>query len=77
MEFSYRPPPSFVPRIRLEALRSPRRDADHVLSPDPAKSISTLYSPRSAFTPRSTTSNDSTKRAVLRCAAARAAPTAD
>jgi len=59
VEFSYRPPPSFVPRIRLEALRSPRRGVDdYVLSPDPAKSISTLYSPRSAFTPRSNASND-------------------
>ena len=65
VEFSYRPPPSFVPRIRLEALRSPRRGVvdDYILSPDPAKSISTLYSPRSAFTPRSSASNDDLRSA--------------
>ncbi|KAH8074697.1 hypothetical protein JL721_2267 [Aureococcus anophagefferens] len=65
VEFSYRPPPSSVPRIRLEALRSPRRGVvdDYILSPDPAKSISTLYSPRSAFTPRSSASNDDLRSA--------------
>mmetsp|Transcript_1628 Transcript_1628/g.4867 ORF Transcript_1628/g.4867 Transcript_1628/m.4867 type:complete len:852 (-) Transcript_1628:253-2808(-) len=58
VEFSYRAPPSFVPRIRLEALRSPRRDpSEEILSPDPQKSVSTLYSPRSAFTPRSETAS--------------------
>jgi hypothetical protein len=30
MSFGYRPPPSFVPRIKLEALRSPRRSDDEV-----------------------------------------------
>ena len=54
VEFTYRPPPEFVPRIRLEALRSPRSSGDlQAFSPDPAKSVSSLYSPRSAFTPRS------------------------
>jgi len=59
-EFGYQPPPSFVPRIRLEALRSPRPDEEDFRSPDLAMSIGVLSSPRSAFTPRSNTSNSST-----------------
>lgn len=58
VEFTYRPPPEFVPRIRLEALRSPQSSGDlQAFSPDPAKSVSSLYSPRSAFTPRSDASS--------------------
>ena len=55
MSFGYRPPPSFVPRIKLEALRSPRRSDDEgaMLSPDRNRAAGTMYSPRSAFTPRS------------------------
>jgi len=60
IEFGYQPPPSFVPRIKLEALRSPRGNVDDLLSPDLSKSIEVLSSPRSAFTPRSYTSNSST-----------------
>ena len=38
---TYRPPPEFVPRIRLEALRSPLDEAEdlHALSLDSAKSV--------------------------------------
>mmetsp|Transcript_17449 Transcript_17449/g.26245 ORF Transcript_17449/g.26245 Transcript_17449/m.26245 type:complete len:701 (-) Transcript_17449:1230-3332(-) len=64
IEFSYQPPPSFVPRIRLEALRS-TKDKERTsldkfvhLSPDPNKSVSSLYSPCSAFTPRSSNGSD-------------------
>lgn len=61
-EFRYRAPPAFVPRIRLEALRSPRKDHDEtILSPDPHKSVDSLYSPCSAFTPRSQHSDDQSR----------------
>lgn len=62
VEFQHHPPPSFVPRIKLEALRSPRTCDAETRSPDPKKSASTLHSPCSAFTPRSTASDtDKTK----------------
>eukprot|EP00639_Heterosigma_akashiwo_P016730 CAMPEP_0206397508 /NCGR_PEP_ID=MMETSP0294-20121207/23519_1 /ASSEMBLY_ACC=CAM_ASM_000327 /TAXON_ID=39354 /ORGANISM="Heterosigma akashiwo, Strain CCMP2393" /LENGTH=171 /DNA_ID=CAMNT_0053852637 /DNA_START=728 /DNA_END=1243 /DNA_ORIENTATION=- len=59
-EFGYQPPPSFIPRIRLDALRSPRPDEEVFECPDLNMSIELLSSPRSAFTPRSNTSNSST-----------------
>lgn len=54
VEFSHQPPPSLVPRIRLEALRNPRLYEKVQRSPDPNKAAA-LYSPCSAFTPRSST----------------------
>lgn len=73
LEFSHRPPPSFVPRIRLEALRSPRARDNPPLhhSPDPNKAAA-LYSPCSAFTPRSDCSgrhSDASTRATAKQAA--------
>ncbi|CAM9773580.1 unnamed protein product, partial [Discosporangium mesarthrocarpum] len=59
-------PPSFVPRVRLEAVRSPKvvggggggvgLDERLFTSPDASKHVEQLHSPRSAFTPRSNSS---------------------
>ncbi|CAM9574327.1 unnamed protein product [Choristocarpus tenellus] len=68
ISFADRPPPSFVPRVRLEAVRSPRvvgggsgpggvgLDEKLFTSPDASKHVEQLHSPRSAFTPRSSSS---------------------
>lgn len=69
--FSYHPPPSFIPRIKLEALHSPRgvvRGKKSIFdshSPDPNKAAAPLSSPFSAFRSTSEQSLSSYNNKVL------------